>query len=367
VWKLAKLTAAFGAPAGIASTARHWRSLQDGNAGDISWPDDSPVKSFAELLQIAERAALFKGKANLEVVRKWHVEHGFLGGIVSRCLRPEAQEKRDTARRPPVDAEASSDDVKSFGYYLYYELEPNGRLVQQVFVRGTSGAADLKDDFETKKVWDEELQCYFHSGFLRRANTVLQDLEPLLQRTSSLSLSGHSLGGAVAAIVGLKLKRRGYQVESVVSFGAPKFTTADAVAVFQELPLLRVCHEDDVVVGLPPTSFFNAFAVTWTGIYQHVGRQLLLGSEPGEACFLSGETACQWWNQSAWFMLSSHMIRSHRMPTYAARIQELRDGRASLLPYNACGGRRWKRDFLDQRISAASLTWLAPDVPSFCE
>jgi len=343
--KLGRFTAAAATPFVAASAARNWRSLQDIDTSDLSWPESSPVKSFQELRQFAERASLFKGRTGLERIREWHIEHGYPGGVLA-VKNVEQASGSDSAQQ-------SSQAVRSGAgwelcYFVYYELTESGRLKQEVFMRGTSTPADLRDDLETNKVWDEELGCYFHSGFLRRANGALADLEPLLKDGASLTLSGHSLGGAVAAIVGLKLQKRGHSVERVISFGAPKFTTADAVPVFRDLPLLRVCHEGDVVVGLPLQSYQGMLTDTWTGHYHHVGQQLLLGTSDGEACYIAGETSCQWWNQCALFMLNPRMIRCHLMPTYMASIQELRDGMAQILPYNASGARRLKRLWFDE-------------------
>mmetsp|Transcript_27040 Transcript_27040/g.62496 ORF Transcript_27040/g.62496 Transcript_27040/m.62496 type:complete len:389 (-) Transcript_27040:45-1211(-) len=338
MWKLTRVTVAAGTPFVAAAAARNWRSLQDIDSSDLPWPESSPVQSFQELRQIAERASLFKLRTGLDVIRQWHVDHGYTGGVIA-VKNVEEGELR-TESDPPRPWELC--------YFVYYELAPSGRLKQEVFMRGTSTPSDLRVDLETKKVWDEELGCYFHSGFLRRANDALRDLEPLLQRGAELTLSGHSLGGAVAAIVGLKLQKRGHTVERVISFGAPKFTTVDAVPIFRELALLRVCHEGDVVVGLPLQSYQGMLTDTWTGHYHHVGQQLLLGTSDGEACYIAGETSCQWWNQCALFMLSPRMIRCHMMPTYMASIQELRDGRAEILPYNASGARRLKRLWSDE-------------------
>merc|ERR1712050_650122 len=111
----------------------------------------------------------------------------------------------------------------------------------------------------------------------------------------------------------MKLRLRGARVRKVVTFDAPKLTNAEAVDTFRQLPLLRVCHEDDVVVGLPPASVHELVTASWQGVYHHVGPQLLLGSAEGEACFLGGEAAFQWWNHSCWFLLSPDMINAHRL------------------------------------------------------
>merc|ERR1711974_288794 len=85
-------------------------------------------------------------------------------------------------------------------------------------------------------------------------------------------------------------------------------TTAEALHKFANLSLLRVCHEDDVIVGLPTASLSEMITASWKGVFHHVGPQLLLASAPGEACFLASESALQWWNHCLPFLLSPEMI-----------------------------------------------------------
>merc|ERR1711862_90430 len=69
----------------------------------------------------------------------------------------------------------------------------------------------------------------------------------------------------------------------------------------------------------------------------------LLGSAQGEACILGGEAAFQWWNHSCWFLLSPEMLNAHRLWSYTARLRELCNGQAKLLPFNDCGPRSRSR------------------------
>jgi len=134
------------------------------------------------------------------------MENSRPGGVVLREIEVDV---------PEDDMEQSWRD----GYYLYYELTGNGGKCQQIFVRGTSNRADFWVDLRTTKAWDDECGCYLHSGFAERAELLLKDLEPLLDKDARLTLSGHSLGGAVATIVAMKLTHRGYHVDRVVTFG----------------------------------------------------------------------------------------------------------------------------------------------------
>lgn len=111
-------------------------------------------------------------------------------------------------------------------YYVYYETSPEGNKYEDVFVRGTTVWSDVFGNLYFYKVYDEELGMYIHNGFLSKATQTIDDMQPLLSKEAEITLSGHSLGGAVAAIVGLKLRRRGFNVTGIYTFGAPKFCAA---------------------------------------------------------------------------------------------------------------------------------------------
>ncbi|CAD7975752.1 unnamed protein product [Amoebophrya sp. A25] len=130
--------------------------------------------------------------------------------------------------RPTVDRIlAETEAMRRECYYLYYELCPRtGKRSYEVFIRGTTITSDWLRNLNNRKIFDKEIGTYCHAGFLSKANVLLRDLEPLLQdREGEIHLHGHSLGGAMAGIIGLKLQKRGFHVKQVTTFGAPKFLT----------------------------------------------------------------------------------------------------------------------------------------------
>ena len=147
-------------------------------------------------------------------------------------------------------------------YYVYYEIQPSGRLVQQVFCRGTTLKVDILTCLQAWTVYDEELQCRVHRGFRDQADRVLADLVPLLapphHARATVELAGHSLGGAVAALVAGKLRHRGYRVVRLTTVGEPAYVASyrDAEQLRQLLPEdhLRVENDRDFVPFLPPTA-----------------------------------------------------------------------------------------------------------------
>jgi hypothetical protein len=87
-----------------------------------------------------------------------------------------------------------------------------------------------------------------------------------------IHISGHSLGGAIAALLSLYLIEDKYGVEKVITFGQPRFTTKDAVARLAFLPILRVVDENDVIPMVPPSTVLDPVY----GPYDHVGPEVVL-------------------------------------------------------------------------------------------
>ncbi len=97
-------------------------------------------------------------------------------------------------------------------------------------------------------------------------------MKPYLRPGYKTYVTGHSLGGAVAALLSIYLIEDGVAVERVVTFGQPKFTTTEGVKKLGFLPLTRVVDENDVVPLLPPSSPF----VPASARYDHVGPEVIL-------------------------------------------------------------------------------------------
>lgn len=112
--------------------------------------------------------------------------------------------------------------------------------------------SELNIDFKTRLEFDQECGCVLHAGFKEVADAVADDIVQFLEPGAAVKLTGHSLGGAAATIVAMKLKIRGYEVGKVITFGAPKVTDACGAERFRGfLPLLRVTHERDPVPLMP--------------------------------------------------------------------------------------------------------------------
>ena len=200
--------------------------------------------SLPSLMETITRAGLLGStksvKDEIHVLRKWHANRGYNGGIVVRDLsRPLfslnfGHETNDEAEDTnSVDDGGAGNMIDNIDvdctnqrecYYLYYEIHSNGKTQQQIFCRGTTLFADVLTCLQTWFFYDDELGCRVHRGFNQHANRIVEDVLPLLvpPRGSGGEAGGnhatvevcdcHSLGGAVAMLVAIKLKKRGYFV-----------------------------------------------------------------------------------------------------------------------------------------------------------
>ncbi|MBN1837181.1 MAG: lipase family protein [Spirochaetales bacterium] len=147
-----------------------------------------------------------------------------------------------------------------------------GQQHQVVMIRGTANLTNLRLDFKIDPHFNERLGIVLHRGFEETALTIYADLVPYLDRDSSLTLSGMSLGGAAAVILGMLLSADGYRVREIVTFGQPKVTDAQGVRKYGHLPVLRVVDRLDLVPRLPPPSVEDP-AVQG---FEHLGDEVLL-------------------------------------------------------------------------------------------
>jgi hypothetical protein len=125
---------------------------------------------------------------------------------------------------------------------------------QIVVSRGTANKKNVAVDLSYSKVWNEKLQCYLHKGFHDSAVETWETVLPQLNPDYAISFTGHSLGGAIAAICGMGAVANGFKVEYIITFGQPKITNREGAERWDadmQLPLTRVVHGQDSVTVLP--------------------------------------------------------------------------------------------------------------------
>ena len=153
----------------------------------------------------------------------------------------------------------------------YFLEQDNKTKTQIITVRGTADNINFLEDLDITVRTDRKTDIPVHAGFDRAARAIYGDVKPHLKRTYRTYVTGHSLGGAVAALLALYAIEDDFMVERVVTFGQPKFTTAAGVQRLR-LPLMRVVDENDIVPMLPPATATDPVF----GPYEHLGPEVIL-------------------------------------------------------------------------------------------
>ena len=87
-------------------------------------------------------------KEELDLLRKYHIENGYHGGLIVRDLSQplfslfslDESNEDDIANK---SSESNEDMSHRECYYLYYEIKPNGHTKQEIFCRGTTLLVDV--------------------------------------------------------------------------------------------------------------------------------------------------------------------------------------------------------------------------------
>ena len=147
-------------------------------------------------------------------------------------------------------------------------IQDNG--ISIIVIRGTANEANVLSDIDVRLVSDARTGIRLHKGFKDAAATIMQiiDTSTTTSKTivqgltltypleQTVHVTGHSLGGAVAQIIGMWLHKRGKNVQ-VYSYGSPK--VSDQVLSSGQPTHWRVVRRSDPI----------PFTPTWP--YRHTG------------------------------------------------------------------------------------------------
>ncbi len=165
---------------------------------------------------------------------------------------------------PQLDLELQtfllSGQLRSVGQDTQY-LYARGADYDVLICRGTEGKlADIRTDAQCPLVnWPLGSNSKAHQGFCTQADAILADLQqqqPQAGLERPLWITGHSLGGALAILLALKLSQKpGSKLAGVVTFGQPKVgdVQLSQAITAQLLPFYRrYVNQRDIVPKLPP-------------------------------------------------------------------------------------------------------------------
>lgn len=134
-----------------------------------------------------------------------------------------------------------------------YHVKQDSGITILIF-RGTDNVKNIGTDIDARPTYDSGLDVYFHRGFKDAATWIFNDIKDDYELEKTVYLTGHSLGGAIAQIIGLWLDNAGYNVQ-IYTFGSPKVTTT----FFGNKPNhYRVSLRNDPVPFVPPYPFLHS-------------------------------------------------------------------------------------------------------------
>jgi triacylglycerol lipase len=234
------------------------------------------------------------------------------------------EDKRAIKSKYPLIVRINSPDGTQARYFLERDDKAH---TQFITIRGTHTDKNLAEDLEIIVREDRKIDIPVHAGFDSDARAIYNDVKPHLKPGYKTYLTGHSLGAAVAAILAIYLIEDGVQVERVVTFGQPRFTTTNGVKRLGFLPLTRVVDENDIVPMVAPSTYTDP----QYGPYDQVGPEVILLDGP-DFVYLTSHDASRIDIGEFWRSLSFANLKDHMMPMYLRRIAD-KGAQAREVPY----------------------------------
>ena len=135
-----------------------------------------------------------------------------------------------------------------------------------ITIRGTANESNVQSDVDIELVNDVRTGIYLHKGFRDASTTIMQILDEQYTVEQTVYVTGHSLGGAVAQILGMWYHKRGKNVQ-IFSYGSPKVSSQ--VMSGGQPTHWRVVRRSDPIPFMPPWPyvhtglFINSQTLDW--------------------------------------------------------------------------------------------------------
>lgn len=203
----------------------------------------------------------------------------------------------------------------------YFIAENSATKTQVIAVRGTANVENALVDMDYELIEDSHLGIKLHKGFAQSSRNIYKMVKTKLNKDYSIDITGHSLGGAIAAILAMYLDQDGYKIHSVVTFGQPKVTDRYGAKKFQHLNVLHVSNLNDIIPTLPP---FDATQIMnlKVDLFWPLGKEYVLLSDTyfseleGLDSLLRG---ISFFNKTP----GEENITAHKIDTYLLRLKSL--------------------------------------------
>ena len=144
------------------------------------------------------------------------------------------------------------DEGKEIGRdeFAYNVVQDRGVTI--ISIRGTDNAKNVLTDLDARPFQDRKLGVQVHRGFRDASEKLKNDIIENVALEENIILTGHSLGGAIAQILGLWFEDDAYEVQ-IYTFGSPSVM----IEQMWEDGHFRVYLENDPVPFLPPFPYMH--------------------------------------------------------------------------------------------------------------
>ncbi len=181
--------------------------------------------------------------------------------LFSGCAKSKVDENNDLGSGSKADLPISLDILIEHAEYckeiydgggsekdnVAFEVKQDSGI-SIIVIRGTANAENVQSDIDVRLVTDDDLGIFLHKGFRDASVSVMSSIdESSLEHT--VHVTGHSLGGAIAQIIGMWLHRKGHNVQ-VFSYGSPK--VSNEVLSSGQPTHWRVVRSSDPIPFTPP-------------------------------------------------------------------------------------------------------------------
>lgn len=147
---------------------------------------------------------------------------------------------------------------------------------------GTHDLADWIKDIEAVEVCEhKEYPGLVHDGFATRLKSIWDKIP--LPPIGEIYVVGHSLGGALATLASVRLKRMGYS-PIVFTFGSPRVGNTTFASAYDILHY-RWVNKADIVPHVPPALGIRTFAYKHVGELHYIDSHGKLATENGNYLF----------------------------------------------------------------------------------
>jgi len=202
-----------------------------------------------------------------------------------------------------------------------------------VAFRGSADVRDWLTDFDAERVKAEEGEVHegFHEAIKSIAGKLIVSVMAAVHPESveggtmtvgdcALFVTGHSLGGAMALLGAQLLRRAGFAIEAVMTFGGPRVGDAAWAADYDARlggRTWRVVNGEDIVPRVPG----------WAMGYRHAGQEAFLPSRGGPL-FNPGLGRKAWSDLAGtvkgWVGGRIDQLADHKLTAYRARLEAIR-------------------------------------------